>query len=448
MTNQLSASERVARSRTRLLLDSPFFGALSMRLRIVESTSAECPTMQTDGTELQYSAAFVDGLTDAELTGVLAHEVLHCALRHMYRINGRDMQEWNEACDYVVNAELIGAGFTLPNGALLDPSYAGMSAEQVYAKRGQRKQSQNGQPGGQGQPKQGQQGQQQPGQQGQQGQPSKGGQPQPGGTPAQNGQQSNAKGQGTPAPCPTGSFTAPPKSTQPDAGSGQQPGGKQPGGQPDVMTEQDWEIATEQAIAVSTRAGKMPGSVSRAVKVSREGVEDWRAILREFVEQISPTDYSWTQPNRRYIGAGIYLPGTVKENTPKFAIGIDTSGSISQELLNLFGAELTAILHESRPESIDVLYCDTRINGQQSFTPDDSEVRLTAVGGGGTRFSPVFHAVDSWDCPPAALIYFTDMESSDLHRIKQPEYPVLWVTTEATRRTAPFGRTVRLSQWA
>jgi predicted metal-dependent peptidase len=421
----LQANDRVARARTQLLLDAPFFGALALRLHVEEKSESECPTMQTDGTRLEYSVPFVNGLNDTELKGVVAHEVLHCALRHMYRTNGRDMDEWNIACDYVVNAELIGQGFTLPEGALHDTQYAGLSAEQVYSTRGRNK-SKQPQPNGQGQGQQTGQGQtgQQTGQQ----------------TPSnQSGSGQAVNGQQTPAQSPTGTFTAP----QPQTGSGQ--------GQPEAMTEQDWEIATEQAIAVASKAGVMGAGVARAVKVSRTPAEDWRAILREFIEHTCPSDYSWTNPNRRHLGAGVYLPGTVKENMPRLAVAVDTSGSITPALLELFATELTGVLHDARPESIEVIYCDARVNGTDSFNPDDTEVKLRVIGGGGTAFNPVFDHVAEWDTAPAALIYFTDMQSSDVP--VAPDYPVLWITPEGALQSRyainpGFGRNVELSEWA
>jgi predicted metal-dependent peptidase len=372
--------------------------------------------MQTDGTVLAYSAEFVDTLTDAELTGVMAHEVLHCALRHMYRTGGRDMQEWNIAADYVINQELIAHGFTLPKGALIDSQYSGMSAEQVYSLRGRSKQQS---------------------QQSQQSQQPNGNSSQAMPSTSASGAPPNSSGNGS--SCPTGTFTTP---QTPDA-SGQTPvNGQTP---IDTMSAHDWEIATEQASLIASKAGKMSGGVARAIKTSRESIEDWRAILREFIEHQTPSDYSWTQPNRRYIGAGIYLPGTVRENLPSIAIGVDTSGSITPDMLNLFAVELTAILHESRPDSIEVIYCDSEVNGTASYSPDDPAVTLTPMGGGGTRFSPVFEHIATWDLPPACLVYFTDLESYDTPT--EPDYPTLWVTPESTRLVAPFGRTVRLSQW-
>lgn len=73
------------------------------------------------------------GLVEDEWRFVLAHEMLHAALRHGERVGGRDPYLWNVACDYVVNGWLVEmrVGAT-PEGVLYDPALAGLSAETVY----------------------------------------------------------------------------------------------------------------------------------------------------------------------------------------------------------------------------------------------------------------------------------------------------------------------------
>ena len=64
---------------------------------------------------------------------VLAHEFLHVALRHDLRCADRIPELWNVACDYVVNSWLcemkVGC---MPESALFDNQFHGMSAEAVY----------------------------------------------------------------------------------------------------------------------------------------------------------------------------------------------------------------------------------------------------------------------------------------------------------------------------
>jgi predicted metal-dependent peptidase len=72
-------------------------------------------------------------LSAEEWRFVLAHEMLHAALRHDRRALGRDPYLWNVACDYVVNGWLVSMGIgELPDGCLHDQQLTGMSAESVY----------------------------------------------------------------------------------------------------------------------------------------------------------------------------------------------------------------------------------------------------------------------------------------------------------------------------
>lgn len=413
-----AAAMKVAKARTRLLQERPFWGSLSMRLRVEECCDAEtCPTFQTNGTILRYNPDFVMSLTDLETMGVWAHEVMHCALLHPYRCDGRDMAEWNIATDYVINAKLISEGFTLPRGILYDSQFAELSAEQVYSKRGSRGKDKDGTG--------------QPGKDGKGTKDSPTGEFQPGDKGDKDGK--GAKGQGPNQP----------GDGEPQPGDGN---GNGDTGQPVATgnTEQDWVIATEQATAVASKWGDVPGNIARDIRAQHQPTVDWREVLKQFVQQITPSDYSWLKPNKRYIWQGIYLPGIVKDGCPRIAVAIDTSGSISPSMLEAFGSELRAILSEVKPEAIDVLYCDTAVRKIETFTPDQADdCKLRMYGGGGTRFQPVFDAVakSQLDEQPACLIYFTDLEGP---QPGQPDYPVLWIVPEWVKRVGWFGETVRV----
>ena len=74
------------------------------------------------------------GLDTRERRFVIAHEVLHVALRHSSRQMGRDPLLWNAACDFVINDWLIQmrVGSAPGIGLLHDVSLRGLSAEEVY----------------------------------------------------------------------------------------------------------------------------------------------------------------------------------------------------------------------------------------------------------------------------------------------------------------------------
>ena len=74
----------------------------------------------------------VDSLTPEELEGVLAHEVLHCALAHHCRRGTREPRLWNEATDFAINPIVLKNGLALPADALIKDEYEGLSAEEIY----------------------------------------------------------------------------------------------------------------------------------------------------------------------------------------------------------------------------------------------------------------------------------------------------------------------------
>ncbi|MFB8244082.1 hypothetical protein ACFC5X_03340 [Streptomyces sp. NPDC055952] len=72
-------------------------------------------------------------LDEDEWRFVLAHEMLHAALRHGDRCGTRDPYLFNVACDYVVNGWLTEMQIgTMPEGLLHDPALAGLSAEEIH----------------------------------------------------------------------------------------------------------------------------------------------------------------------------------------------------------------------------------------------------------------------------------------------------------------------------
>jgi predicted metal-dependent peptidase len=92
--------------------------------------------MGTDGINLYYNPCFVKTLTAQELNFVIIHEVMHCALRHIWRRNNRVHNTWNIACDYAIHSiiknECSKNIISMPNSALYNPHYNDMSAEEIY----------------------------------------------------------------------------------------------------------------------------------------------------------------------------------------------------------------------------------------------------------------------------------------------------------------------------
>lgn len=390
-----------------MLLDHPFFGALLLRLRLTECPGIE--TMATDGVALFYNPSFLDGLSDRELVGVLAHEVMHPAMQHHTRRGERKPHLWNIACDHAINPILTGAQLALPEGALNDPRFAGMNAERIYSlldreDEGESKTSQNS-----------------PSAQADNG-------------PGAGGSNREADSKIAPSvPSTPGGF-----GQVLDAPNPAHPGELPTDGQRSLQS-QEWRIAVEQAQRTALAAGKIPAGMERVIEQVRHAPVDWREALRRFFSQTVPQDYRWTPPNRRFVWAGLYLPGLHREGMGEIAIGVDCSGSISDKLLGKFSAEVNAIAAESRPELVRVLYCDAAIQRVDEFAAGET-VELNPAGGGGTDFRPVFTYLEERQIEPRCLIFLTDLAGSFPE--DTPTYPVIWAAT--SERTAPFGETVAI----
>ena len=401
-----SQERKLTRARTQLLLNQPFFGTLCLRLKLVPGG---VPTMATDGRRIVYDSSFVDSLKPAELEAVLAHEVLHCALGHHCRRGQRDPQLWNQAADLAINPILIGNGFTLPDGALVDPAFNNLSAEEIYARLGQRSSDPNSAP------------MQSP-------------QPSGSGSDANSRQQTQ-----------NGSSASPndsqPQHGNPEDGREESPSTR-PGGFGEILDatdeegnpvsqaensrqQQEWSIAADQAIRFAKACGHQPADLDRALSESRQSKQDWRTILRDFIAARTPADYRWSPPNRRYIGAGLYLPSVERTGLGPIVIGVDTSGSIGGKELEQFAGEIAAISDEAQPEAIHVVYCDAAVQFAQEFQSGEP-IHLEPRGGGGTDFRPVFEWVEENRLTPVCLIYLTDLCCHSYP--EAPEYPVLWVT--------------------
>ena len=123
---------KLAAARTRLILDQPFLGALVLRMPLQMGDPAWCITAVTDAKKIYYNYEYIDQLKPAETQFVLAKQALHCALSHFARRQHRLKHRWDLACDYAVNPLLIEEGFTPPPGSLIEDSFSGMSAEEIY----------------------------------------------------------------------------------------------------------------------------------------------------------------------------------------------------------------------------------------------------------------------------------------------------------------------------
>ncbi|AKM45368.1 hypothetical protein NL30_36640 [Burkholderia contaminans] len=397
---------RISKQRTALVLDHPFIGALALRLKVREDPS--CKTFWTDGDSLGYNPEYAKTLNDLEVRGVLAHEVWHVAGGHCWRQGHRDPEGWNEACDYVVNAMVLAAGMQLPHGALIDPRYEGMSAEEVYGIRQHEKRQAGKKPGGR--------------------QPTD---PQPGSQPATS-------------PASPGSLpasTADDQATEPAPSCGEV---RQYAGPDKAAKEAEWKVAVLQAAKAAQACGKLGGALQAAVERAVAAVVDWRSLLHRFAQEAAPTDYSWAQPNRRYLHLGMYLPSLGEPAVGDAVFVRDASGSVWDETQAQFAAEILSVADAVRPRRLIVMDCDERVTQVQVFERGEAVELAPLKGGGGTSFVDPFRRLQRDEIEPVFLVYLTDMEGTFPR--EEPAYPVLWASTTPIKRArrAPFGETIEV----
>lgn len=188
-------------------------------------------------------------------------------------------------------------------------------------------------------------------------------------------------------------------------------------------------------------AGKLPGHLERFVGDQIKAVIPWREVLARFLTISAKDDYSFNRPNSRYLHSGYYLPSLRSETLGEIYFFVDTSGSISNEELNKFAAEMRFITDQFR-KTIEVLYIDTEVAGTQTLEPGDID-QLEAQGGGGTDFCPGFDYLIEHDIKPLAVIYYTDGYCSSFPAI--PDYEVLWAVYGGNHSfDPPFGEVLHI----
>jgi len=374
---QLTADERLSKSIV-AIMGNPKYTALAGVLMLGEKTIDEdCPTACTNGRDEKYGREFVEGLTDAELRGLVLHENYHklyshlTTWRHLYNINA---QLANVACDYVINLKIMDDnkdGFaTLPEGALLDSKYRGMDTAQVFnlLKKDMDEDDEDGATGEDG----------------------------------RSGSGDNES-----------------------EGDGEQPSGA---GQGTGFDEHDWDGAQElsdeekrelardidEAIRQGAlAAGKMGASGNRDLDELMQPQVDWREVLREFIQTTCiGSDYStYARPNRRLMSQGIVMPSGISEQVGELVIAIDTSGSIGQSELTTFLSEVKGVCDTVKPNKVRLLYWGCSVVGDESYDMHELDNLVTSTkpkGGGGTDVTCVTEYMAKKSIKPQAAIVLTD----------------------------------------
>lgn len=195
-------------------------------------------------------------------------------------------------------------------------------------------------------------------------------------------------------------------------------------------------------------AGKMGSGGERMFDELMQPQQDWREVLRDFITSTcAGKDYStWQRPNRRYIGAGIYMPSGISEQIGEIVVAPDMSGSIGQPEVTRMLSEVKSIAETVHPEAVRLLYWDTKVCADERYEASELDTLVQSTkpaGGGGTLVECVPEYMTAKQIKVQAAIVFTDGYLGGSWG--QWDCPVLWVIVDNKNCQPPFGTTVHVT---
>ena len=410
---EAKAAVLIRNARAALILERKFYAVLVSQVDPVPSW--DFPTMATNSVQHFYNPEFIMHLPPKQVLGVQAHESEHDARHHSTRRNGRDPQRWNKACDYAINGDLIAEGFELPDGILFRKELVGMAAEEIYRileieeQQQEQEKQENEKPQSKGDDDTGDQNGN--GETDESSSPEKNGdeeetQPSTGGDSGKETGDDNEGSQNGSSPSngdageENGESEASNDGPEREETSKGQPSTCGEGGCGEVLDapgtaaekadlDAKWEVVTRQAAALAKKQGSLPGHWQSIIERRKTPTQDWRAILREYIDAGARRIDTWNRPNRRYAYSGTILPGSQRDGINKVAFIIDTSMSMNDPVLAKIAEEVQAAMDDGAISETVAIYCDTEVKHVDRYI-DGDKIEFKAPGRGGTNMIPAF----------------------------------------------------------
>jgi predicted metal-dependent peptidase len=377
----------------RLLMDEPFFAALSRKIEkradynIPTAGVRVCP--DSAQFEMIYNPDFFAKLPEEHVRGVLKHEFYHLIFEHVTsrKPEGVPHKAWNIAADLAINSHLQGElpeMACMPGVGPFEDLPLHQTAEWYLANLPKKDESEGGEGSGEG---------------------------------------GEGEGEGEP-----GSF---------DDHSGWDDAAQSPAQQAaNQMAKERLKQAMKDAAQEASQSAKGWGSMSGAVKEDilkrLETKVDWRKVLRYFIKtsQRASRRSSVKRINKRY--AYIH-PGKKVQRQAKIAIAIDQSGSVSDEMLSAFFGELNGL---AKLAEFTVVPFDTNVDESKVYVWKKGQNKAAErVLCGGTCFDAPTAYVNSQNFD--GVIILTDMEAPKPKACKAQR---MWMT-DARGASRPYFKT-------
>ena len=404
--------QRLLLSRMRILCNHGFYGLLLMHM--VYSIDENLDTAGTDGMRITFGSDFLDSLSDSELDFVMMHEILHVVLQHCLREDNRDHEEFNIACDIVVNSNILLENNMSRNSITLKKYGESMhiapdgkegyeyTAEQVYNMLPKMK---------------------------------------------------KRKGLSNDSGVATG------RAKQKISDEDHKPVWRWDDHSRWGMYEEDatlrdvWVKRFEDAAeAISIRdpsntRGLMPRFAKRILEELRKPQTDWRIVLNDFIQE-EVVDYSFSPPDRRFDDNPFFLPdfNGKDDMVENILFMIDTSGSMSDKMITAAYSEIKGAIDQFDGKLSGWLgFFDAAIIEPKPFANEEEFKIIRPAGGGGTDFQIIFEYVHKHmlDKPPASIIILTDGFAPFPQEKLAGGIPVLWLLNNDTV-DPPWGKVARI----
>ncbi len=398
---QQATLDRIHRGLRRLTVPFPQFAGLAAAVRVAIDESV--PTMGVFASgRLVANSQFTAKLSDADLQFVLAHELLHLALRTHERAVGSKHLEFNYAHDYIINDMLRDAlGMGIPAGGLDMPGARERTAEDIVLEM------------------------------------------------RRNPNTTQARSRVWDGETVTIEIAL--SGGAPDAGDVLDaalerkmfPGSAE---EQDKRARAIRDLAVKglaMAAALGAMRGRGIGSGGGQQNVrALRGIyrTPWQVAIQRWLEGVSPGERTFTRASRR--GADredIVLPGRRRE-TMTLNVILDTSGSMSDDIPFAIGA-IADFCEATGIDDIRIVQCDTTVTSDERLSPAEL-AEYQVKGYGGSDLTAAFAALVE-DPRVTAAIVITD---GDITYPREPmPYAVLWVVPGATTTfEPPYGRVVTM----
>lgn len=370
---------------TAVMLTQPFFGQLLTKFK-VEPTE-RFPTLAVSLDTLFYNPTFIESISDDECIAAITHEVMHGMFAHlvemdMYHESGigpdgkpYEQDKYNRAADYVIN-DLIKQNNIGTIGA-------GWCWDAAYPHTM------------------------------------------------------------TPAEIYEVLPSDPPSGGGKGKGAGQQShdthvsDGAAGNQKQNAIQPQDVQSAFETAKAL----GHVPAGIERLIgSIIRPKHSPWAMLRQAVISAMRGHDTTtWRRLNRHMMSRGVVMPGRTGFACGRVGVVVDTSGSIGDELLQLFANHMGAILSDAKPREIKVYWTDAKVHRVDTVKSGQDLRRAVEkpVGGGGTDMECGIKAAGADGCD--IVVVLTDGHTPFT---KGPKRPVIWAMT--TDVQAPYGRTIKI----